>query len=168
MNEIQHNRDNGANGALLDEYEKSIKELKIIIESVTPNELVQIVDPNTKDEDYRSIQTILTHVVRAGYNYIIEIRRSFGEDVAHKDIALLDSIDEYSIALDKMFLFNENLFTDYPDIVLEEYECQKKIQVKWGQRYDVEQLFEHAIVHILRHRRQIERFIQILRIDLNV
>ena len=32
--------------------------------------------------------------------------------------------------------------------------------VKWRQQYDVEQLFEHAIVHVLRHRRQIERFIQ--------
>ena len=25
-------------------------------------------------------------------------------------------------------------------------------------RYDAEQLLEHAIVHILRHRRQIEKF----------
>ena len=27
-----------------------------------------------------------------------------------------------------------------------------------GQSYDAEQLLEHAIVHILRHRRQIEKF----------
>ena len=39
----------------------------------------------------------------------------------------------------------------------------KKIVVKWGQTYDPEQLFEHAIVHILRHRRQIERFLLQLR-----
>ena len=34
-----------------------------------------------------------------------------------------------------------------------------KIKTRWGQLYDVDQLFEHAIVHVLRHRRQIERFI---------
>jgi hypothetical protein len=31
------------------------------------------------------------------------------------------------------------------------------IQSGWGVPYDLEQLLEHAIVHILRHRRQIEK-----------
>ncbi len=30
--------------------------------------------------------------------------------------------------------------------------------VHWGPTYDVEQLLEHAIVHILRHRRQIDKW----------
>jgi len=30
--------------------------------------------------------------------------------------------------------------------------------VRWGPQYDLEQLLEHAVVHILRHRRQIEKF----------
>jgi len=34
-----------------------------------------------------------------------------------------------------------------------------KIDAPWGAHYDMEQLLEHAIVHILRHRRQIERFL---------
>jgi len=34
------------------------------------------------------------------------------------------------------------------------------IDSRWGQRYDLEQLLEHAIVHVLRHRRQIERLKQ--------
>ena len=34
-----------------------------------------------------------------------------------------------------------------------------KMDVPWGVRYDLEQLLEHAIVHVLRHRRQIERFL---------
>ena len=32
------------------------------------------------------------------------------------------------------------------------------INAGWGPTYDVEQLLEHAIVHVLRHRRQIEKF----------
>ena len=35
---------------------------------------------------------------------------------------------------------------------------QVKMIVRWGPQYDLEQLLEHAIVHILRHRRQIEKF----------
>ena len=30
--------------------------------------------------------------------------------------------------------------------------------VHWGPTYDLEQLLEHAIVHILRHRRQIDKW----------
>ena len=61
-----------------------------------------------------------------------------------------------------MFENNEKLFNDYPNIELEETNNEKKILTKWNQQYDVEQLFEHAIVHILKHRRQIEKFKQIL------
>jgi hypothetical protein len=28
----------------------------------------------------------------------------------------------------------------------------------WGVTYDLEQLLEHAIVHLLRHRREVEKF----------
>ncbi len=58
-----------------------------------------------------------------------------------------------------MFRYNVSFFDDHPDIALEEFDNDKKIKVRWGQKYDVEQLFEHAIVHVLRHRRQIERYI---------
>lgn len=34
------------------------------------------------------------------------------------------------------------------------------INTGWGKIYDLEQLLEHAIVHILRHERQIKRFIK--------
>jgi hypothetical protein len=34
-----------------------------------------------------------------------------------------------------------------------------EIDSGWGVKYDLEQMLEHAIVHILRHRRQIERLI---------
>lgn len=151
-------RNNGAIGALLDEYEKSITEFKAVIKDVNSKELIQIVDSETNDEDCRSIQTIITHVVRAGYTYAIEIRKWLGEEVKYKEKEILSSVLEYNEALDTMFTYNEQLFNDYPNIQLEELEPHKKVQVRWGQKYDVEQLFEHAIVHILRHRRQIELF----------
>jgi len=158
MDSTKKYRDNGATGALLDEYERAIEELKMVIKNISQQKLTTIVDPHTKDEDCRSIQTILSHVVGAGFNYIIYIRGWLGEEIAPKNKELLPSSEAYSVALDNMFAYNEELFQEYPDLSLEEYKEEKKIQTRWGQRYDVEQLLEHAIVHVLRHRRQIERF----------
>lgn len=58
---MKHYRTNGAIGALLDEYERAVKELKKRIQSISPTELTDIVDNETTDEDCRSIefQTIM-------------------------------------------------------------------------------------------------------------
>ena len=152
-------RNNGAIGALLDEYEKAVRELQACIRDVTPSQLTEIVDPHTHDDDCRSIQTILTHVVGAGYNYVVEIRKWLGEDVDFYHKQLLPDVVSYHQALDDMFAYNVALFDDHPNISLEESDDEKKIKVRWGQSYDVEQLLEHAIVHVLRHRRQVERFL---------
>ena len=156
-------RNNGAIGALLDEYEKALLELKTILNTVTPKELIAIADPQTSDPDCHSIQTILTHVVRSGYCYVIEIRNWLGEKIEKVERIKLNSIAEYQRALTDMFQYNVQLFNDYPNIRLEETANEKKITVGWGQTYDAEQLIEHAICHILRHRRQIERFLILLR-----
>lgn len=156
-------RDHGAIGALLDEYEKALLEFIETINKVQPEELITIVDPETNDANCKSIQTILTHVVSAGYHYVIEIRKFLGEQIDYREGIPLNSIEEYKIALHEMFNFNEKLFDDYPDLELEEMDNKKKVLVRWGQLYNVEQLFEHAIVHILRHRRQIERVLIKLR-----
>jgi len=156
-------RKNGAFGALLDEYEKAVIELQTVVGSVTNDELITIVDHETKDLNCRSIQTILNHVIGAGYRYVLEIRKYQGEPLNTLEPILFKTTSEYQSALGQMFRFNEKLFHDYPKLKLEEHDPAKKINVKWGQQYDVEQLLEHAVVHILRHRRQIERFIAILR-----
>ncbi len=161
MNTTSRFRTNGAIGALLDEYEKSISELIEVIQDVNTSELIAIKDNKTEDKDCRSIQTILTHVVQSGYTYAIEVKRWLGESVNYKDKVTLTSSNDYILALKEMFVYNDTLFKDHPNLSLIEYDPSKKILVRWGQRYDVEQLFEHAIVHILRHRRQIERFKQL-------
>ena len=155
-------RDHGAIGAILDEYERAIKDLKGVLTTVTPAELTTIADEKTMDEDCRSIQTILTHVVRSGYGYPTYVRKHFGEDLRFPTGVECDTAAAYCAALDDMFAFNVQLFADYPDLTWEEFDNDKKILVRWGQRFDVEQLFEHAVVHILRHRRQIERFLLFL------
>lgn len=156
-------RNNGAIGALLDEYERALVDLKRVLNTVTTDELVTIVDTETKDDDCRSIQTILAHVVRSGYGYAIEVRNKQGEKLRRPNYARLETAEAFINALDKMFAFNVLLFDDYPNLKMEELNNDKKILTPWGQTFDIDQLFEHAIVHILRHRRQIERFLLKLR-----
>ena len=52
---------------------------------------------------------------------------------------------------------SETVFKGLKDHELEEANNALKIKTSWGQLYDIEQLTEHAIVHILRHQRQIEK-----------
>jgi len=151
-------RENGAIGAILDEYEKALNDFITVIKEVSNEELVTIVDLETNDEDCKSIQTILTHVIQSGYTYAIEVRKWLGEAVLYKEKEFYTTIEAYELALKEMFAFNEQLFLEYPKVIMIAHEVEGKIKVRWGQLYDVEQLFEHAIVHILRHRRQIERF----------
>jgi uncharacterized damage-inducible protein DinB len=160
---MRHFRKNGAIGALLDEYEKTLDELKSVIRNLSKYELVTVVDSETNDPDCKSIQTILTHVVRSGYNYTIVIRKFLGEEVGYVDINPIESVEKYTLELNKMFAYCEQLFDDHPSLNIEEHDNSKKIHVRWEQNYDVEQLLEHAIVHVLRHRRQIEKFIIELR-----
>ena len=152
-------RNNGAKGAILDEYERAIQDLQQTISPITNDELEQIVDSETNDPDCRSIQTVLTHVVRSGYGYANVIRAHQGENVDKVISDPKQSTAEYFSALEDMFAHNVKLFNDYPNLQLEELDNTKKMLTSWGPLYDPEQLLEHAIVHILRHRRQIERFI---------
>ena len=161
MNELKRD---GAIGALLSEYEKAILELQNVISDVTTSELTSIVDNSTSDPDCRSIQTVLTHVVRSGYSYCIYIRDhlKIKNDKIREDI-IRWSVAEYKQDLDQVLEFTRVTFAGIRNDELEQYDNAKKIKTSWGQFYDLEQLFEHAIVHILRHRRQIERFKKILK-----
>jgi hypothetical protein len=58
--------------------------------------------------------------------------------------------------------FTNATFENIYDEELEVFDDAKKMKTNWQQFYDMEQLMEHAIVHILRHRRQIEGFKRIL------
>ena len=155
-------RNNGAIGALLDEYERANNELIQLISTITDDQLVTIVDRQTTDKDCVSIQSILAHVVRAGFTYVNEIRKHINQPTREKEEWAYSMREPYQKALISMFAYTEELFDQFPSIALEETDASKKILVGWGQKYDVEQLMEHAIVHILRHRRQIERFLLIL------
>ena len=145
----------GPLGALMDEYERASSDLKVVLRGISEDDFTTILDTQTEDESCRSVQTIMTHVVRAGYGYADYIRDQFGipksspssTHVPHRDVeAQVDAMLDYSAkTLDGRWEMAEDEWVGIG------------IDTHWGVRYDLEQLLEHAIVHILRHRRQIER-----------
>ncbi|CAI2767191.1 DinB family protein [Flavobacterium collinsii] len=147
----------GAVGALLDIYEQAILDLKNVITSIPDNVLANIIDEKTTNEDCKSIQAILSHVVSSGYSYAISIHNLKGHNMQRPDKIFHVTIAEYLKDLTNVILFTESVFREIKDDELEQFDDSLKIKTGWGQLYDIEQLTEHAIVHILRHKRQIEK-----------
>jgi len=147
----------GAIGALLDEYERAIADLKKVIAYIRDNALTRIIDQHTLDENCRSVQAILSHVVHAGYGYATSIHNRKGDNKARPVKTFHQTVQQYLDDLDALMLFTETVFSKFNDEELEQFDPSLKIKAAWGQVYDVEQMMEHAIVHVLRHRRQIER-----------
>ena len=83
----------GAIGALMDEYERAAFELKSILQKISEEDFTRIADRETKDEDCRSIQTVMSHVVIAGYSYANYIRERFSVPTDSPQYRLL-SYDE--------------------------------------------------------------------------
>jgi len=142
----------GAIGALTDEYEKALIELKAILK-VIPDELFLKTNLDL-DEDFQSIRNIIAHMVRSGYVYSNYIRTSFGTE--KKDyIFQLNSVKEAITELDTMFEYNVATFEN-KWLMTDDEMMQTIIKTSWT-TYDLEAIIEHAIVHILRHRLQIQK-----------
>jgi uncharacterized damage-inducible protein DinB len=147
----------GAIGALMDEYERAASELGGLIERIPEDDFVRVVDSQTNSDDCRSAQTIMTHVVRAGYSYADYIREQFSIASNRPQNKLL-SRQESLEQLDAALRYTAQTLEGRWEMNDEEI-SRTVIKSRWGVVYDVEGLLEHAIVHILRHRRQIEKFI---------
>lgn len=152
------NNNQNAVSALLAEYQKAIIELQHVIHDISEEDLTFTVDHATTNPDCKSIQTILSHVVSSGYSYCVYIQNFKNKNTVRPEKVNRSSIADYINDLNKILKFTQETFATIDDDALEEWDASKKIRTSWGQLYDIEQLMEHAIVHILRHRRQIETF----------
>ena len=146
----------GGIGAIMDEYERAASEFKNLIGKISESDFVKIVDAETKDEDCRSVQTIVSHVTNSGFGYANYIRDWYSIPRSSPELKLL-SKDEFFIRFEKMLAYTSETLQDKWEYSDEEIQKVKMI-VRWGPQYDLEQLLEHSLVHILRHRRQIEKF----------
>lgn len=147
----------GALGAMMDELDRAMHDLVQLVSPLTQLNYDVVRDRETADEDCRSIHTVAEHVVRSGYGYTERLRGALGVAFARPDYVMttpLDAIHELRTMAGAMAETFEGRW-DLPEDGVK----GARITARSGRIYDMEQLIEHAIVHVLRHRRQIERFL---------
>ena len=145
----------GAIGSILDEYERALIELNLLIENVGETDYSRVIEGES--EHCCSIEVIMNHVVRAGYGYSKYIRDELlmkANPIADRGIPQTEIRDQ----IDQMFAYTCEIFEGERQITDDEME-NIHFKTRWSESYNIDQLLEHAIVHILRHRRQIEKFI---------
>ncbi len=143
--------------ALMEEYKKSTIELKQILSELSILSFTKILDTKTTDKDCKSIQTITFHIVQSGYtyaNYFNSVHKRDWFEYTTEINTAKKGIEE----IDKMLDYTEKSFEGSWIKTNEEIEAII-FKTRWNVTYDFEQLFEHAIVHVLRHRRQIKKMI---------
>ena len=146
----------GAVGAMMDEYERAAAEFRSRIAGLTEEQYTRILDAETTDDCCRSPQTIMSHVVAAGYGYADYIRDAFSMDKGSPERRPLEHAESLE-KMDAMLAYNVATLDDKWEMPEDEF-TKVLMTVHWGPTYDLEQLLEHAIVHILRHRRQIDKW----------
>ncbi len=144
--------------ALLGEYRNVVTALQRVIVDISYANLTTVVDTASTNTDCQSIQTTLAHIISSGYAYAGYIRKLKRINDNRPGKVLRVSVGEYGVDLENLVAYTNETFERINDDELEEFDEDKKIKTSWGQVYDIEQMMEHAIVHVLRHRRQIEKF----------
>jgi len=160
MNNMQ-----GGLGAILDEYKKAAENLIRVLGNISKEDFVKVVDLKTEDEDCRSIQTITRHVIRSGYGYVkyISIALNFTANFPDANKMKIENCADASTEIHKMVQFNIYNLYELNREKIEENMFSITFKSRMDEVYNFEQILEHAVVHILRHRRQIEKFIVLLK-----
>ena len=111
--------------------------------------------PATDDPSYRSNRHLAAHAVRAARNYLTWI----GEVLGHPYAGVDPETDELKIAA-RLRAFMDSVLESWRGHLetLEDSELEGAVyKSRWGEDYTVEQMLEHAVVHPMRHRIQLER-----------
>ena len=149
----------GGVGAMMDEYERAAAELAGIVRGISPTRTMSgCATPHARSE--LPIDTDdHVHVVNSGIQlrglHPPGVHRSIRapavrtpSEVRHTSLRDSNRMLAYTVrTLEGRWTYSD------------EQTGAVRINSRWGVQYDMEQILEHAIVHILRHRRQIERFL---------
>jgi hypothetical protein len=155
---IRHPGLAGIFGALMDEYARAAEDFCRVVEHFDTARFMAerpSDNPNTV-----SPRAICAHVCGAAHRYAHYIRKARGVDFVERydvDPVRIGSPQDVRPLLADAIVFTET--TVEPLLQATDNEIQAlSFTVRWGPRYDPEMIVEHAVCHLLRHRRQLERW----------
>lgn len=147
----------GSLRAVLDEYARAIRDYETAVLSL-PFERYTA-KTSLSDDEFPSLREIAGHVSGAAHSYAYHINWALDK--------LDGPIPSRKVTADTPEIAVSSLWEAFDHMVkvlgrIKDWDDGKQAGVRfesrWKQPYDVEQMLEHAIVHILRHRRQVERW----------
>jgi uncharacterized damage-inducible protein DinB len=148
----------GAVGALLHEYERAAADFVVAAARIRPEDFAQ---PHiAATGDLKSYRDIVIHVVASAWDFADHLE----DALAHADRGPrehpevdVETPARVGPALTLAISHTEQVLAPIEGASDQEL-AAIRIETRWGRTYDVEQLLEHAVVHLLRHRRQIFRW----------
>lgn len=144
--------------AIYEEYDRAVYDLIKVMKNVSVYSFTKIRDEETMDKDCESIKAIIFHVVQSGYTYANYINQLVDGERKEYDLPIKTPVDGIA-EIEEMMKYTKQAMASISHFSNDEL-LSKTIIARWKTTYDPEQLLEHAIVHILRHRRQIENFLR--------
>jgi len=147
----------GGFGALMDEFARAAEDFCRTLENLPPGALDW--EQPSDDPDTKTLRTLCAHVIGAARRHTNYIRQARGlpVDETRPDPALLVTPSDVRARLADALRYAEGaldgLYHADGETVM-----AIRFQARWGPTYDPEMMLEHAIVHVLRHRRQMERW----------
>jgi hypothetical protein len=147
--------------ATLDEYARATRDLEAVVLSISDVQYTK--GSSLSDEEFPHLMAIMEHVAGAGNRYVDYLECAMtGEDVTRRthDYSVSTPSEAMKSVWNALGRTEEvmKLTIGQTDEQLSKYE----VLTRWKQTYDIEQMLEHAIVHILRHRRQVERWLALM------
>ncbi|HUU46070.1 MAG TPA: hypothetical protein VM118_10095 [Acidobacteriota bacterium] len=144
--------------AILDEYARAVGELGDVLSSIPATRYTATT--SLSDDCFPNIKTICDHVIGCIYLYADYIEDALDQTNrgTREHGFSCATLAEAAVSLWPAFQRTVSVLSRIKGYGDEELEAVR-FTTRWEQPYDIEQMLEHAIVHILRHRRQIERWL---------
>lgn len=151
---LHHPGSSGGFGALLDEYARAAEELCRLVESFAPERFAE--ERPSDDPDCVSPCAICLHCAGAAVGYANYLLHAQGSAMQKRDLCIEGPADVRPALASALRLTEEAVapLRSLDDGTLAALEFRSR----WGTLYNPESMLEHAICHLLRHRRQLERW----------
>ncbi len=135
--------------ALVDEHERALRYLLDMMTSWKEEKLQQ-----TVDDKGTTVQDVLDHLVNSLYLYFSWMEKQLGRGTTPYPPVSANSLAEWREKITTCFPYCREVAT-----MLTDEDLGAAFPAPWNDQeiYMIEQMFEHAIVHVWRHCRQLER-----------
>lgn len=109
------------------------------------------------DPDYESPERLVAHVQGAARSYLLWIREVLGDPVPD-----LERIRDAAVIVPRLETFMEETLDGWRRhlaLLVDEQLAGQQYMSRWGEPFTIDQMLEHAVVHPMRHRIQLERIL---------